>query len=63
MYTQDRRIAHTPYHALTSYEREIYIARRKMLDHLADLLRTHVLKKEKKLLEEQLSRAKGTVRA
>jgi hypothetical protein len=30
-----------------------------MLDHLADLLRTHVLKKEKKLLQEQLSRAKG----
>ncbi|XP_028400088.1 ankyrin repeat and MYND domain-containing protein 1-like [Dendronephthya gigantea] len=58
VFLQDRRIAHTPYHALTPYEREIYIARRKMLDHLAELLRTHVLKKEKKLLEEQLSRAK-----
>jgi hypothetical protein len=32
-----------------------------MLDHLAELLRTHVLKKEKKLLEEQLSRAKGMI--
>ena len=55
MGVQDRKIAHTPYHALTICERECYNARREMLDHLGDLLRTQVLKKEMELIEKQLS--------
>lgn len=55
--SQDRKIAHTPYHALTVTERECYNARREMLDHLGDLLRTQVLKKEKELIEKQLEEA------
>lgn len=54
VFYQDRKIAHTPYHALTVTERECYNARREMLDHLGDLLRTQVLKKEKELIEKQL---------
>ena len=38
-------------------ERECYNARREMLDHLGDLLRTQVLKKEKELIEKQLEEA------
>jgi len=38
-------------------ERECYNARREMLDHLGDLLRTQVLKKEKELIEKQLEDA------
>ena len=55
---QDQRISKTPYHSLSSYERKVLNSRRKMLDHLADLLRAHVMKREKKLLEEQLSCAR-----
>lgn len=38
-------------------ERECYNARREMLDHLGDLLRTQVLKKEKELIEKQIEEA------
>ena len=38
-------------------ERECYNARREMLDHLGDLLRTQVLKKEKELIDKQLEEA------
>jgi len=57
VFYQDRKIAHTPYHALTVTERECYNARREMLDHLGDLLRTQVLKKEKELIEKQIEEA------
>lgn len=59
VFYQDRKIAHTPYHALTATERECYNARREMLDHLGDLLRTQVLNKEKELIEKQLKEVKG----
>ncbi|XP_031552767.1 ankyrin repeat and MYND domain-containing protein 1-like isoform X2 [Actinia tenebrosa] len=54
VFYQDRKIAHTPYHALTPSERDCYNARREMLEHLGDLLRTQVLRKEKELIEKQL---------
>lgn len=57
VFYQDRKIAHTPYHALSVTERECYNARREMLDHLGDLLRTQVLKKEKELIEKQIEEA------
>ncbi|XP_048588596.1 ankyrin repeat and MYND domain-containing protein 1-like [Nematostella vectensis] len=54
VFYQDRKIAHTPYHALTVGERDCYNARRDMLEHLGDILRTMVLRKEKDLIEKQL---------
>ncbi|XP_078381796.1 ankyrin repeat and MYND domain-containing protein 1-like isoform X2 [Oculina patagonica] len=63
VFYQDRKIAHTPYHALTVTERECYNARREMLDHLGDLLRTQVLKKEKELIEKQLEEAERQAEA
>ena len=42
-------------------ERECYNARREMLDHLGDLLRTQVLKKEKELIKKQLEEAERQV--
>lgn len=57
VFYQDRKIAHTPYHALSATERDCYNARREMLDHLGDLLRTQVLKKEKELIDKQIEEA------
>ncbi|XP_068685368.1 ankyrin repeat and MYND domain-containing protein 1-like [Montipora foliosa] len=57
VFYQDRKIAHTPYHALSATERDCYNARREMLDHLGDLLRTQVLKKEKELIDKQIKEA------
>ncbi|XP_076453911.1 ankyrin repeat and MYND domain-containing protein 1-like isoform X2 [Babylonia areolata] len=54
MFNQDRRIAHMPYHALTHAERETYNARRKLLAHMGDILRTKAVDREKRrLLEEE----------
>ena len=44
--TQDRRIAHMPYHALTPDERETYAARRDMLAHLGHLFRQQAVEFE-----------------
>ena len=52
VYYQDRRISCTPYHALTSLERECYNARKEMLEKLATHFRTAVAAKEKQLEEE-----------
>ncbi|EDV21310.1 uncharacterized protein TRIADDRAFT_60207 [Trichoplax adhaerens] len=41
---QDKKIAHTPYHALTPNERECYNARRRILAHYSDALRERVTK-------------------
>ena len=53
MYNLDRRIAHMPYHALTHAERETFNARRKLLAHLGDILRTKAVEREKKRAEEE----------
>nr|XP_014354205.1 PREDICTED: ankyrin repeat and MYND domain-containing protein 1 isoform X2 [Latimeria chalumnae] len=60
---QDKRIAHTPYHALLSGERVVYNARKELLSHLGFLLRQAAVKKEKERVErelEQASRSKQT---
>ena len=49
---QDKRIAHTPFHALTPAEREIYIARTNLLNHMSTLLRDEVQKREQAMREE-----------
>ncbi|KAL5247093.1 hypothetical protein ACHWQZ_G019081 [Mnemiopsis leidyi] len=46
VFYQDKRIAHTPFHALTPAEREIYIARTNLLNHMSGLLREEVQKRE-----------------
>jgi len=46
VFYQDKRIAHTPFHALTPAEREIYIARTNLLNHMATLLREEVQRRE-----------------
>jgi hypothetical protein len=51
--SQDRRIAHMPYHALTASERETYNARRKLLAHMGDILRIKAVDREKRRLIEE----------
>ena len=51
-----------PYHALTYTERETYNARRKLLAHLGDILRTKAVDREKRRIleeEERGVRSKG----
>jgi hypothetical protein len=62
--SQDRRIAHMPYHALTASERETYNARRKLLAHMGDILRSKAVDREKRRLieeDERGVRSKGFV--
>ena len=42
-----------PYHALTPAERETYNARRKLLGHLGDILRTKAVEREMVRMEEE----------
>ncbi|XP_057302438.1 ankyrin repeat and MYND domain-containing protein 1-like [Hydractinia symbiolongicarpus] len=46
VFSQDRRIACTPYHALSSLERECFNARRSLLTYVGKHLRNAALKKE-----------------
>ncbi|XP_052104362.1 ankyrin repeat and MYND domain-containing protein 1-like isoform X1 [Mytilus californianus] len=55
MFNQDRRIAHMPYHALTHAERDTYNARKKLLEHLGDILRTKAVERERFRLEDDNS--------
>lgn len=53
-----------PYHALTHAERETYNARRRLLAHVGDILRTKAVEREKKRLafeDERGVRSKGLV--
>ncbi|KAI1889180.1 hypothetical protein AGOR_G00176420 [Albula goreensis] len=55
VFQQDGRIAHTPYHALSSREREAYNARRHLLALMGDLLRQAAVGVERQRLERELS--------
>ncbi|KAL1770789.1 ankyrin repeat and MYND domain-containing protein 1 [Sigmodon hispidus] len=46
---QDRKIAHCPFHALMPAEREIFMARKKLLEYMGLQLRRAVLNKESQL--------------
>ncbi|XP_036374106.1 ankyrin repeat and MYND domain-containing protein 1 [Megalops cyprinoides] len=54
-FQQDARIAHTPYHALSSKEREVYNARRLLLAQMGDLLRRAAVGAERQRLEREQS--------
>lgn len=53
VYYQDRRISCTPYHALSSLERECFNARKDMLERLATYFRAAILEKECQLESER----------
>jgi len=60
VFYQDKRIAHTPFHALTPAEREIYIARTNLLNHMSSLLREEVQKREQTMrLEAEMMESEG----
>ncbi|XP_075426497.1 ankyrin repeat and MYND domain-containing protein 1 isoform X3 [Ascaphus truei] len=56
-FLQDKRIAHTPYHALLLGEREIYNVRKQLLEHMGNLTREAVTLKEKEWTKEGIIRA------
>ncbi|XP_069752448.1 ankyrin repeat and MYND domain-containing protein 1 isoform X3 [Narcine bancroftii] len=51
-YYQDKRIAQTPYHALTPEEREVYNARRFLLNFLAEPFRAASIERERTRLDQ-----------
>lgn len=55
-YFQDKRIAHTPYHALLPEERDTYNARKQLLEHLGKLTREAALAKEQEWAKEGIVR-------
>ncbi|KAK3094715.1 hypothetical protein FSP39_005371 [Pinctada imbricata] len=55
IYSQDHRIAHMPFHALSHSERGTYEDRKKVLKHIGDILRTKAVEREKTRMEEELS--------
>ncbi|XP_035268050.1 ankyrin repeat and MYND domain-containing protein 1 [Anguilla anguilla] len=54
VFQQDRRIAHTPYHALSTREREVYNARRHLLAQMGELLRQAAVQVERQRMEAEL---------
>ncbi|XP_044147309.1 ankyrin repeat and MYND domain-containing protein 1 [Bufo gargarizans] len=59
-YFQDKRIAHTPYHALLPEERDTYNARKQLLEHLGKLTREAALAKEHEWAKEGIVREANT---
>ncbi|XP_068136822.1 ankyrin repeat and MYND domain-containing protein 1 [Hyperolius riggenbachi] len=55
-YFQDKKIAHTPYHALSPEEKDIYNARKQLLEHLGRLTREAALAKEWEWAKEGIVR-------
>ncbi|WAR27282.1 ANMY1-like protein, partial [Mya arenaria] len=53
MFNQDTHIAKTPYHALTHAERETFINRKKLLEHIGDIMRDKAVEREKRRLDDE----------
>ncbi|XP_072263845.1 ankyrin repeat and MYND domain-containing protein 1 isoform X2 [Pyxicephalus adspersus] len=56
-YFQDKKIAHTPYHALSPEERDIFNARKQLLEHLGKLTREAVKAKEQEWSKDGIVRS------
>lgn len=53
---QDKKLAHTPYHALSHGERNTINARKLLLEHMGDLVREAATRKEKEWVSQGLHR-------
>uniref|UniRef100_A0AAY4C1A5 MYND-type domain-containing protein n=1 Tax=Denticeps clupeoides TaxID=299321 RepID=A0AAY4C1A5_9TELE len=58
-FQQDKRIAHTPYHALNPSERETFIARRHLLSLMGGFMRQAALTMERHQLEQEREQEQG----
>ncbi|KAM6152751.1 ankyrin repeat and MYND domain-containing protein 1 [Erethizon dorsatum] len=55
---QDRKIAHCPFHTLLPAEREIFLARKRLLEHMGLQLRRAVLAKEQEWDRKMMSQSR-----